>query len=98
LDRLAELPDESVHCCVTSPPYYGLRDYGTEPQVWGGNRGCSHKWDATAVKRKGSTNGRSDLGSTIVSIDATKTLAPGLLNDPIGTRSFAAAVALGAAR
>jgi DNA modification methylase len=34
LDRLAELPDESVHCVVTSPPYYGLRDYGIEPQVW----------------------------------------------------------------
>jgi DNA modification methylase len=26
-DRLAELPDESVHCCVTSPPYWGLRSY-----------------------------------------------------------------------
>lgn len=23
------MPDESVHCCVTSPPYWGLRDYGT---------------------------------------------------------------------
>ena len=27
LDRLRELPDESVHCCVTSPPYWGLRQY-----------------------------------------------------------------------
>lgn len=27
------LPDESVHCCVTSPPYYGLRDYGVEGQI-----------------------------------------------------------------
>jgi DNA modification methylase len=26
---LAGLPDESVHCVVTSPPYWGLRDYGT---------------------------------------------------------------------
>lgn len=33
LDRLRELPDESVHCCVTSPPYYGLRDYGVEGQL-----------------------------------------------------------------
>ena len=24
------LPDKSVHCCVTSPPYWGLRDYGVE--------------------------------------------------------------------
>ena len=28
LDRLRTLPEESVHCVVTSPPYWGLRDYG----------------------------------------------------------------------
>lgn len=27
------MPDESVHCCVTSPPYYGLRDYGVSGQI-----------------------------------------------------------------
>lgn len=27
LDRLKELPDESVNCAVTSPPYWGLRQY-----------------------------------------------------------------------
>src|SRR5215207_1666159 len=31
--RLRDLPDESVHCIVTSPPYYGLRDYGVEGQI-----------------------------------------------------------------
>lgn len=30
---LARLEDESVHCCVTSPPYWGLRDYGVEGQI-----------------------------------------------------------------
>lgn len=30
---LRELPDESVQCCVTSPPYFGLRDYGAEGQL-----------------------------------------------------------------
>jgi DNA modification methylase len=34
LDRLEELAPESVHCVVTSPPYWGLRSYGTEPQRW----------------------------------------------------------------
>ena len=29
---LSGLPDQSVNCVVTSPPYYGLRDYGTEGQ------------------------------------------------------------------
>lgn len=27
LERLKELPDECVNCCVTSPPYWGLRQY-----------------------------------------------------------------------
>lgn len=30
---LATLPDRSVQCCVTSPPYYGLRDYGVDGQI-----------------------------------------------------------------
>ena len=30
---LRTLPAESVHCCVTSPPYYGLRDYGVDGQI-----------------------------------------------------------------
>lgn len=38
---LASLPAESVQCCVTSPPYWGLRDYGTG-QWTGGSPECSH--------------------------------------------------------
>lgn len=42
LERLAELPDGFVQMCVTSPPYYGLRDYGTAD--WdGGDPDCDHK-------------------------------------------------------
>jgi DNA modification methylase len=33
LEQLRLLPAESVHCCVTSPPYYGLRDYGCAGQI-----------------------------------------------------------------
>jgi DNA modification methylase len=33
LDVLRTLPADSVHCCVTSPPYYGLRDYGVAGQI-----------------------------------------------------------------
>jgi DNA modification methylase len=32
-NTLAKLPDQSVHCCVTSPPYWGLRDYGHPDQI-----------------------------------------------------------------
>lgn len=34
LRELRRLPDESVQCVVTSPPYYALRDYGIEPTKW----------------------------------------------------------------
>ena len=30
---LRSMPDESVHCIVTSPPYFGLRDYGVDGQI-----------------------------------------------------------------
>ena len=30
---LRDLPDESVNCVVTSPPYFGLRDYGVDGQI-----------------------------------------------------------------
>lgn len=47
---LRTLPAGSVHCCVTSPPYWGLRAYGTEPQIWGGDPACGHEWiDATVI-------------------------------------------------
>lgn len=42
LEILKQLPDESINCCITSPPYYGLRDYGTG--TWaGGDPKCPHK-------------------------------------------------------
>ena len=33
LEQLRHLPPESVHTCVTSPPYYNLRDYGAAGQI-----------------------------------------------------------------
>lgn len=33
LEMLRTLPDNSVHCCVTSPPCYALRDYGVDGQI-----------------------------------------------------------------
>ena len=41
LELLKQMPDKSVQCCVTSPPYWGLRDYSTG--TWeGGTPGCDH--------------------------------------------------------
>jgi len=42
VEQLSHMDDGSVDCVVTSPPYFGLRDYGTA--LWkGGDKNCSHK-------------------------------------------------------
>ena len=33
VETLAELPESSIHMCMTSPPYFGLRDYGVDGQI-----------------------------------------------------------------
>lgn len=57
LDVLKTLDSESVQTCITSPPYYGLRSYGTEPQVWGNHNGCSHEFDIQTVTDRRGTEG-----------------------------------------
>lgn len=41
---LARLPDGCVHTIITSPPYWGLRNYQIPAGVWGGDPGCQHEW------------------------------------------------------
>lgn len=53
ITQLQTLPDNSINTCVTSPPYYGLRDYGTGMWV-GGDPNCPHY----------RTSKRSDMTST----------------------------------
>lgn len=49
LEQLKTLPSDSVDCCVTSPPYYALRDYGTG--IWvGGDPNCDHVANSKATK------------------------------------------------
>lgn len=47
LAGLRTLPDESVDMCMTSPPYWALRDYGTNPLIWDGDPQCNHQWETT---------------------------------------------------
>ncbi len=47
------LPDCSVQCVVTSPPYWGLRKYrGNQELVWGGAEGCGHEWYANGTRKQ----------------------------------------------
>lgn len=58
---LATLPERSIQCCVTSPPYYGLRDYGTSTWDGGNNSACDHAvsvWDG-AKQTQGSPSGHA---------------------------------------
>lgn len=50
LDVLETLPDESVDCVITSPPYYSLRDYSTSVQTWDGDPACHHNFKSKSRK------------------------------------------------
>ena len=59
LSILPILPAESVHCVITSPPYWGLRDYGTA-QWEGGDEGCDHKGNPLCSNKSGLNGYTSD--------------------------------------
>ena len=58
LEVLKTFPDGCVNCCVTSPPYYGLRDYGTATWV-GGDEKCNHNQLRQPKSGKQTTNAGS---------------------------------------
>ena len=53
LEGLRKLPEESVDMVITSPPYWGLRDYGRSAvQVWDGGSSCEHRWVKPAAAQE----------------------------------------------
>jgi DNA modification methylase len=56
-DRLAAMRDRSVHLVLSSPPYFGLRDYGTAEWA-GGDAGCDHVKD-TRHQSQGESSARA---------------------------------------
>jgi len=60
LNVLPQLPAESVSCVTTSPPYWGLRDYGIEPVIWDGDKDCKHIWKIEITKRPNASSGKTD--------------------------------------
>ena len=59
LEAAKLLPDQCVDCIVTSPPYYGLRDYGTTTWV-GGDPACDHK--GAPMRTRANINQNSGTG------------------------------------
>lgn len=74
VDVLRALPAASVHCVVTSPPYWGLRDYKIEPTVWGGDPACVHEWGQGLRRHKGGPHGNGVMlegGRSVVEAQAS---------------------------
>jgi len=65
LETLSSLEEKSVNTCVTSPPYWGLRDYGTGEWV-GGDPDCPHM-RTTKISKDTSTGhkGMSEQGNVV---------------------------------
>ena len=46
---LKEMPNESINMVMTSPPYWNLRSYSTNSQIWDGDKNCEHEWTENTV-------------------------------------------------
>ena len=80
IEVMKEMDAESVDCCVTSPPYWGLRDYSLPPQIWDGVEGCVHEWGDETIKQKGGLGQQKGLkGNTHIAEtwDAAQTITQG---------------------
>ena len=65
LDLLKQIPDEFCGCIPTSPPYWGLRDYGKQTEcVWDGDDSCEHRW-GEKIPPKQSKSGKPGPNATV---------------------------------
>jgi len=56
LEALKQIPDNSIDCIITSPPYWGLRKYPDDANIiWDGDPNCQHEWET--YERKGQSGG-----------------------------------------
>jgi len=62
VDILKEMPSRSIDVACTSPPYWGLRDYGQSTSVvWGGNSNCEHEWNIGQGKKINNVSGNPEF-------------------------------------
>jgi DNA modification methylase len=66
--RALPLRDNSVQCVVTSPPYWGLRDYGLPPSIWGGDPAHAHAWGDTIQGKTAGGGGNAGMGERLAAI------------------------------
>lgn len=72
LTELKKIPKESIDCIITSPPYFGLRDYGKETRIiWDGDENCVHDFSLKTTKMVGNNSmvrGKNETDSGTFSI------------------------------
>jgi DNA modification methylase len=71
IEALKTLDSESINCCITSPPYWGLRDYGTATWV-GGDNNCEHLDKKTGMSDKNTLGTNGHLPQSNSAVDAGK--------------------------
>lgn len=77
---MAEIPDKSIHSVVSSPCYYGLRSYKTDPQTFGGDAVCEHEWSSLGERQKGGlgqNKGLANREDTLRAIDEAQVVSLG---------------------
>ena len=52
LTILKEMPSNSVDVVITSPPYWGLRDYKKATDIWDGDPNCEHEWGESYTRHQ----------------------------------------------
>lgn len=57
LKVLKEFRKDSIDCCVTSPPYWNLRDFNVEGEVWDDKQECEHEFRLEHIKQNPSMSG-----------------------------------------
>ena len=91
LEALKKMPDESVDCIITSPPYYGLRSYKGAETVWGGDPNCVHEWGVNIFERTdytGFERNREGLNKSAETIDGHKRSSVSQIPPVIKNSSF----------
>lgn len=86
---LATLPAQSVQCCVTSPPYYGLRDYGVDGQIGLEKTPDEYVAEMVAVFREVRRVLRDDGVLWLNLGDSYSTHAAGVVSNPMAKSTLA---------
>lgn len=57
LKVLRTIPDGTVQTCITSPPYWGLRDYSVPTSIFNEDQNCDHSWENDTCEKCGAWRG-----------------------------------------